>query len=484
MANAVDAGDSDDLHAFAKTPPSPVGAGSAIAAQEVDNRGSNGSIEDSEPLETLHPVSGYDVVLVGCGKAKTPNPGPAKLLYTSPGFRNRRRIAEVAGETWFILSAEHGLVQPDEWLAPYDLALSQTPQEYRRAWGEFVVARLSRLLGGLTELQGSQVLILAPASYADSVRRPLQELGAVIAEPLSGLPQGLQSKWLSEHAQGLPEVEERQSRGPSTKTGHMASEEHVVREARNHAIAQALVQYRESHMAPDSTRLGFAETAEGDALLQENAFAFLIGVVLDEGITAERAWEGPRLLRQRLGHLDPWRMQYELEELRQAFAQRPMLHRYREIMPAAVADAARRVCEEYDGDASRIWADGQSAAEVEHRLLRFKRIGPKKSAMAVELLISHFGAQFTDLEGTNVAYDIHIRRVFLRTGLVDLDDIGLITNVARKLNPDRPGYIDLPTWSIGRQWCRPTLPQCEECPLTQVCQKLIDRSPNSSYYQV
>lgn len=41
--------------------------------------------------------------------------------------------------------------------------------------------------------------------------------------------------------------------------------------------------------------------------------------------------------------------------------------------------------------------------------------------MAVELLVTHFGIDLAELHGTNVAYDV--RRVFLRTGLVDREDI-------------------------------------------------------------
>ena len=96
--------------------------------------------------------------------------------------------------------------------------------------------------------------------------------------------------------------------------------------------------------------------------------------------------------------------------------------------------------------------------------------------MTVELRISHFGARFADLRGTNVAYDVHVRRVFLRTGLVDSDSIQIVTDAARRLTPDRPGYIDMPAWVIGRRWCRPTQPLCPECPLTDVCRKLTNRN--------
>ena len=39
--------------------------------------------------------------------------------------------------------------------------------------------------------------------------------------------------------------------------------------------------------------------------------------------------------------------------------------------------------------------------------------------MAVELLERGFGVQVRDLEGSDVAFDVHVRRVILRSGLGD-----------------------------------------------------------------
>jgi hypothetical protein len=77
------------------------------------------------------------VLLVSCGKAKVEQPSAARDLYTSPRFRKARAYAEANEDAWFILSAEHGLVAPDEWLGPYERYLPDTPPSYRRAWGEW-----------------------------------------------------------------------------------------------------------------------------------------------------------------------------------------------------------------------------------------------------------------------------------------------------------------------------------------------------------
>lgn len=65
-----------------------------------------------------------DLVLVGCVKKKLDRPAPARDLYVSDLFEKQHSYAERTGVPWFVLSAEHGLVTPDQVLAPYDLQLS------------------------------------------------------------------------------------------------------------------------------------------------------------------------------------------------------------------------------------------------------------------------------------------------------------------------------------------------------------------------
>lgn len=98
------------------------------------------------------------------------------------------------------------------------------------------------------------------------------------------------------------------------------------------------------------------------------------------------------------------------------------------------------------------------------------------SAMAVEILERDLGVPVRNLEQSDIAYDVHIRRVFLRARLADRDDRDHMITVARRLHPARPGALDLPTWLIGRGWCHPGVPDCASCPLTKVCPKEIERA--------
>jgi hypothetical protein len=132
------------------------------------------------------------ILLVSCSKSKGAEPAPACELYVSPRFKKAKRFAEGSGDPWFILSAEHGLVAPDEWLAPYERYLADTSGAYRRAWGEWVVARLELLSSGLS---GVTVEVHAGRSYAQPLRDPLGRAGARIDLPLAGLSQGRQLQW-------------------------------------------------------------------------------------------------------------------------------------------------------------------------------------------------------------------------------------------------------------------------------------------------
>ncbi len=123
-----------------------------------------------------------------------------------------------------------------------------------------------------------------------------------------------------------------------------------------------------------------------------------------------------------------------------------------------------------------IWSGEPSAEELQERFELFEGIGQKKSAMAVELLARVFRVPLRLLGGSDVAVDVHVRRVFLRSGLAERDDVQHIIAAARSANPDRPGALDYPAWEIGRIWCRPTAPDCGGCPIGAVCPRLIDRA--------
>jgi hypothetical protein len=144
--------------------------------------------------------SGRRVILLGCVKLKRPAPAPARDLYVSPLWRKRRAYAEASGVPWLILSAKHGVLDPDERLAPYDLALSQLPVAERRAWGHAVANELGRRF---EDLRGVVLEVHAGRVYRAAIEEHLTAAGAIVRAPLAGLTQGRQLSWYTTPA-GTP----------------------------------------------------------------------------------------------------------------------------------------------------------------------------------------------------------------------------------------------------------------------------------------
>ncbi len=243
-----------------------------------------------------------------------------------------------------------------------------------------------------------------------------------------------------------------------------------------HAVARALL----DHAAFLASQLGgdgvtLTPDPNANRFVKDDAFAFLVAVIADMGIRAERAWALPWELRQRIGHLNPHRVAAAPAAIHAAVQEPPKLHRFVNLVPAWIIQAAELVVADYAGDASRLWSDQPTAVELRRRLECFPGIGQKKAAMAVEILARDLAVPLQDLAGSDVAYDVHLRRVFLRAGLAERDDAQHMIAVAQALHAERPGALDLPAWDIGRRWCHPTAPDCVTCPLNTACARLIDR---------
>lgn len=123
-----------------------------------------------------------DVLLVSCAYEKLDHPAEARDLYISERFRLARRYAERRSSPWFILSGEHALVRPADWLAPYDTDLAAMPPQYQSAWGQWVVAKLARFCG---RLDGLVVEIHAPEAYVSPFAASLGVAGAELRLPLA-----------------------------------------------------------------------------------------------------------------------------------------------------------------------------------------------------------------------------------------------------------------------------------------------------------
>lgn len=177
-----------------------LGAYIAFTPQQAPPRAESGGLDTDRVVSSASPPpasGGADVLLVTCVKSKLTRPAAARDLYSSPLFRKQRAYAEAICRPWFILSAEHALVQPEEWLAPYERYLPDTPAAYQRAWGFFVAERLELLIG---PLNGRLVEVHASREYVSAIRGPLETKGAKLHGPLDSLSHGKRLQWYDTHA--------------------------------------------------------------------------------------------------------------------------------------------------------------------------------------------------------------------------------------------------------------------------------------------
>lgn len=239
-------------------------------------------------------------------------------------------------------------------------------------------------------------------------------------------------------------------------------------------IMNAIIEYEEQIQNDyDIFKSDLLGSKEKDLIIS-NKNAFLIGLISDQSVKAELAWSLPFRLKERLGYFDVKKIVTESspEMLAMLIKEKPALHRY----PANIARYIYAACEllitKYNGDANNIWNDKATASEIIKHLEEFKGISHKKAALGCLLLVRDLDVDIKDKENIDIAYDVHVRRIFLRAGFVEKDTFEEVTGAARKINPSFPGRLTTSFWAIGRDICRPTDPRCERCPLETVCKKM------------
>lgn len=130
-------------------------------------------------------------------------------------------------------------------------------------------------------------------------------------------------------------------------------------------------------------------------LLSRSPLALLIGMLLDQQVTIEKAFSAPADLVQRLGH-EPDAAEladYDPEALAAVFAQRPALHRFPRAMAARVQELCRLIAGRYEGDAARIWTSARSGEELLARVGELPGFGTQKAQIFVALLGKQLGVR-------------------------------------------------------------------------------------------
>lgn len=132
-----------------------------------------------------------------------------------------------------------------------------------------------------------------------------------------------------------------------------------------------------------------------DHLLSSDAFALLIGMLLDQQVTMESAFAGPEKIRSRLGSMSPAAIaEYDPAGLVEIFKERPSVHRYPSSMASRVQDLAATVQRDWHGHATAIWNQGNpDGQEVLRRLKGLPGFGEQKAKIFLALLGKQCGLQ-------------------------------------------------------------------------------------------
>ena len=116
-------------------------------------------------------------------------------------------------------------------------------------------------------------------------------------------------------------------------------------------------------------RLPLTGDEAADRLLEEDPLALLIGMLLDQQVTMEKAFHSPYELKERLGgRLDAAEIAaMDPDKLRAVFADRPALHRFPGSMAERTLELCKALVEHYDGRAERVWETAKDGTELHAR---------------------------------------------------------------------------------------------------------------------
>ncbi|MCI2419819.1 Fe-S cluster assembly protein HesB [Saccharopolyspora sp. K220] len=142
-------------------------------------------------------------------------------------------------------------------------------------------------------------------------------------------------------------------------------------------------------------KLNLTGDADADRLLSEDPFALLSGMLLDQQISMEIAFAGPKKIADRMDGFDVVKIaESDLDEFVELCVQKPAIHRYGGSMARRVHALAQYIVEDYDGETERIWTEGNpDGKEVLKRLKALPGYGEQKAKIFLALLGKQLGVQ-------------------------------------------------------------------------------------------
>lgn len=391
-----------------------------------------------------------DVVLVGCVKTKRTTRSAAKDLYDSPLWRYRRAYAECLGVPWYILSALHGLLDPDQRIDAYDLALTDLRNKARRAWSARVLDELKRRV---PPMRDKLIEIHAGATYVNNgLEEGLRDAGAEVQRPLLGIVGvGRQQAWYRErlHVKGKADDPLAPSRSDAGRIAKLIADDFYgdrldlasrgmapgqpwldMPEVK--AVRPLMASGAELETVHDSALLPSVRSAKQILLLggtDRAARLFLTFIAaMDRARDATQLWNaGMRLYEDHPESFDPQRVAgLELDELRRALKLARVSrkhgpdsnawHQISKSLSSGLESPVSRVIDAGSGDAQELLLDLKSRdrnGRARFPMLRGPKIGP----MWIRMMANPGQALIHRIESIPVAVDVQVRRATENLGV-------------------------------------------------------------------
>jgi uncharacterized HhH-GPD family protein len=135
--------------------------------------------------------------------------------------------------------------------------------------------------------------------------------------------------------------------------------------------------------------------SDADELLASDPNALLLGMVLDQQVTMEKAFAGPAVIAERMGgRLDVRAIaDADPDAFAAMCAQPPAVHRFPGAMAKRVQGTCRVLADSYDGEAANLWAGIVTGAELRDRIAALPGFGAQKAAIFTALLGKQYGVR-------------------------------------------------------------------------------------------
>lgn len=131
-----------------------------------------------------------------------------------------------------------------------------------------------------------------------------------------------------------------------------------------------------------------------DKLLNVNGTALLIGMLLDQQVPMEWAFNGPATLKKRLGHLDPKKIAaMNVDDFVAVCCEKPAVHRFPAAMGRRIHELCGIIATQYKNKGENIWAGVTDARELTTRLRVLPGFGEEKAQIFIALLGKRMGVK-------------------------------------------------------------------------------------------